>query len=71
MEQLEKKTRYCLLIYSAGHWSKYIIYCALYCSAIAWGLVNVDNYFACAKVHGFFVSRFFEIIQPFAGSEEM
>ena len=25
----------------------------------------------CAKVHGFVVSRFFEIIQPFAGSEEM
>ena len=38
---------------------------------IAWGLVKVDNYFPCAKVHGFFVSRFFEIIQPFAGSEEM
>ena len=48
-----------------------LLYCALYCSAIAWGLVKVDNYFACAKVHGFFVSRFFEIIQPFAGSEEM
>ena len=48
----------------------YNILCSLlYCHSL--GLVIVDNYFACATVHVFFVSRFFEIIQPFAGIEEM